>query len=950
MKFTKRIFYCLIAWAIVVSAVFALFTVRAEETKKEPSKTAVYNSADENSYYLYKQKNSDKPNGSDTVCVGMSTDGTVSDENGTACDSLALGTSGSAEYSFEILNGGVYNIEFTYLPLQNESGDFIFSLTVDGALPFTEAEEISLPLFYTDSAEKRYDDYGNQYSPEQTPYMNYFSKRLSDFKGVETEPYIFYLTPGIHTLKIDNLGSSYAVEEIRVLPLEEVKTYKEVSAHYKKDEKSDKVIVIEGEDAFLKSSRSLVPKADNTSLMLHPSNAEKQMINYIGLPNWTNPGEEIIWNFTVEKSGLYDLRFIYKQDKTVNGYSYRSLKIDGVTPFKEAKGIRFKYGTSWRSCSFSDKNDTPYLFYLNKGEHTLSLTATMSETVEYYNTLKDITSALGDLYLSIAMITGDTPDPNRDYDLFKQIDGLNDKLEDYKDRLTKLADNLREFYGGNNTTLISSIKNMARILNSMLENPYTAQNYINDYYNYYTTVCSSLYDMKSMPLGIDRIYFVPENSDYEIEKPGVLSSLWFSVKRFAVSFSNDYKGTGNKKNDALDIWVNWGRDQAMVLNSLIGESFTPETGIKVNLKLTNAGVIRGILSNNAPDLALHMPRTEPVNLAMRGALYDLTAFEDYSEVMQSFESTAAVPYTYKNGVYALPDTQGFYLMFYRTDVFETLELKVPETWDEFLKTAAVLQRNNMQAWIPYTQITTSTTVNTGLGGLNLFATFLGQSDTPLYNESLDECLLDSADALKAFTYWSRMYTKYKLPTVASFYNRFRIGTMPLGIEIYTQYTMFEQAAAEIEGRWAIATVPGTLNEDGTINNTVSGSGTGCGILSVSDKKDEAWEFLKWWVSADTQLRYNNNVESILGSISRTATANSEAFRNMVWDRKDLEILNRQRSLIRELPEVPGSYYVSRAVDQAFWSVINSDASPKDAIMEWSEIANSEIDRKILQYQ
>ena len=48
--------------------------------------------------------------------------------------------------------------------------------------------------------------------------------------------------------------------------------------------------------------------------------------------------------------------------------------------------------------------------------------------------------------------------------------------------------------------------------------------------------------------------------------------------------------------------------------------------------------------------------------------------------------------------------------------------------------------------------------------------------------------------------------------------------------------------------------------------------------------------------------------------------------------------------------MPGSYYVSRAVDQAFWSVVNGGESPKDALMKWSDIANYEIERKVEQYR
>ena len=76
-------------------------------------------------------------------------------------------------------------------------------------------------------------------------------------------------------------------------------------------------------------------------------------------------------------------------------------------------------------------------------------------------------------------------------------------------------------------------------------------------------------------------------------------------------------------------------------------------------------------------------------------------------------------------------------MFYRSDVFEELGLTVPETWEDFIHAATVIQRNNMQVYIPYTTISTTTSVDTGLGNLNLYATMMAQSGLPIYNDSRD---------------------------------------------------------------------------------------------------------------------------------------------------------------------------------------------------------------------
>ena len=176
------------------------------------------------------------------------------------------------------------------------------------------------------------------------------------------------------------------------------------------------------------------------------------------------------------------------------------------------------------------------------------------------------------------------------------------------------------------------------------------------------------------------------------EKHNIFEKAWFSTKRFVYSFIDDYAEDVGDEN-TLTIWVNWGRDQAQVLSALIDRKFTPQTGIKVNLKLVNASIIQAVLSGKGPDLVLQHGKTEPVNLAMRGVLYDLTQFDDYDDVLTQiqlgqkyYEKNGAAPleklpmanpYWYKGGLYALPDSQAFSVLFYRKDILAEYNIEVP---------------------------------------------------------------------------------------------------------------------------------------------------------------------------------------------------------------------------------------------------------------------------------
>ena len=154
----------------------------------------------------------------------------------------------------------------------------------------------------------------------------------------------------------------------------------------------------------------------------------------------------------------------------------------------------------------------------------------------------------------------------------------------------------------------------------------------------------------------------------------------------------------------------------------------------------------------------------------------------------------------------------------------------------------------------------------------------------------------------------------------------------------------------IDGLWSFTVIPGTISEDGTINNTSAGSGTACAILKSSSNPDASWEFLKWWTREDTQVNYSNNLESVLGPTGRVALANVEAVKELSWDDDALDSLLKSWESIEEIPEYPGSYYVSRSIYQAFWNVVNDNKNPKDMMMQFGQEANDEIERKWQQYK
>ncbi len=854
---------------------------------------------------------------------------------------------GSEKKNFAVFANkeGLYTFGMSYKAVDNGIDSYKIALTIDGEYPYELAERLNFPRMWQDEHEIRTDDNGNQFSPTQIQAEDYCYNITTETESEFNSPLRFFLSTGQHDIGISVSNGEINLDYFDFGFTEEIKEYSKPSGDklYKGD-----AVVIEAEKACLKSNYFLVARSDNSTTSVTPYSPTSSKLNYIGGGNWSNMGDTIYWKTPHLKEGYYCMGFSYKQNTQIGAKTYRSLKIDGKIPFAEAENIGFSYNDKWNTETFSDGGGKPYYVYFSEGVHEISLTVTAGMMAPIRSELTEAISMINSLYLDINMITGENVDIYRDYDLFSQIKDMESRLNQIRGHLQKAADDLLEVTGTESGSNYSIIMNLIEVIDQMLKNKYDAHKYKSYFYSNYCSVSSVLQDMREMPLSLDKIVLFSESDKDPYSKASFWEYLIFLIKRFLFSFVEDYN-TGNADEDRLTVWVNWGRDQAQVLDSLVKRSFTAKTGIKVDIKLTNASVVQAVISGAQPDCILQRTRSEPVNLAMRGVLYDLSSFDDLDGVLKRFQPGAETPYVYKNSLYALPDTQTYFMMFYRKDVFNDLELSVPETWEELKVTAKLLSRSNFNVWLPNNAAIDNTQINHGIGSMNIFPSLLMQNGVEIYASDGKSTNLTSAETADIFSEWTGFYNRMKLPKTMDFYNRFRTGTTPLGIAPYTLYTTLTVAAPEISGLWGMTVIPGTEREDGAVDHTTSGGGTGCCILKDTKNPELAWEFLKWWTDEDTQLTFSIDVESILGPSGRVALSNINAIKSLSWSEGTVEELLSAWKNVKEIPEYPGSYYVSRSVYQAFWNVVQKNKNPKEMLSKYAKEADDEIARKWEQY-
>ena len=140
-------------------------------------------------------------------------------------------------------------------------------------------------------------------------------------------------------------------------------------------------------------------------------------------------------------------------------------------------------------------------------------------------------------------------------------------------------------------------------------------------------------------------------------------------------------------------------------------------------------------------------------------------------------------------------------------------------------------------------------------------------------------------------------------------------------------------------------VPGTKDKNGKINHTTATTVTGASIFNDTDMPDQAWEFLKWWTSDEAQVKYAKDIETLLGIAGRISVASNSARDSISWPDEISDTLKEQLAQSKGVPQVPGSYYVSRYFDFGFRDVVYDNKDIVQTLISITEDINTEIKEK-----
>ena len=860
---------------------------------------------------------------------------------------------GSITYEVEIPEDGVYNVYMSYYALDSNTNDIQFAMLIDGESPYATASRITLNKVWINQTDIEQDSKQNDMRPGQISMPCWQETALEDVDGLYNEPLGFYMTKGTHEITFESEKAEFAIEKFAFYQYKEAEAYKAPSSAELAEVKGE-TIKLEGETADYKSARTLYPTADKSSYLtscVNGSSPVKTRYNTIGSGSWTQSGQTVTWEFTVKTAGYYKIGIRARQDQMRGMYSNRRIYINGEVPFKEAEQVKFYYDTDWNITVPQDADGNDLYFYLEAGTNQISLEAVPGEIGAIMGELDEVVYNINSYYRQIRQITGPDPDEYNDYMIDSAIPEIIGDFTTYARQLREKKAQIEELSGSGGTEA-ETLEKMAIVLDRCIEKPDLIPELMSQIKDNVTSVSSFINQYREQPLEVDMIEINSADVDFTSCESSFFSSLSYGFKGFIGSFFEDYNSLSDDDGgETMECWVTLGRDNATAVKELIDSEYNPNADTKISLKLVQGGIVEATFAGKGPDLALFMGGDFPIQLAARGVLTDLSQYSDFEEVKQRFTENATVLYEYDGGTYGLPCEQRFPMLFYRSDVLGEYGID-PETdlatWDGLLNCLPTLQRNYLEVGLilPIAVFTNGQTYISAITETgNTFAMLLLQQGINYYNEDQSKTNFDTPEAIEAFDTWTKFYTTYSFEQTYDAFTRFRTGDMPIVIKDYTFFNQLSVAAPEIKGCWGFQPVPGTVDENGNINHAANSEGSAAIVFTKAKDQEGAWDFVKWFTSTDAQVKYGNNIESILGTMGRYATANVEALGQLSWTTTEVETLKTQLEAQVEIPIIPASYGVTRNINNAFRAVANDYENARDTLFWYNKDINDEITRK-----
>jgi ABC-type glycerol-3-phosphate transport system substrate-binding protein len=860
--------------------------------------------------------------------------------------SVLLREGDTLDFDVTIPTEGQYTLTFdAATPAESQTPEG--QMRVDNEFRGSDWQRIIFPVYYrntTDVFPK--DRYGNDALISQERHARWSNIAARDVNFSQPYPLQLELTAGDHHFEFTLAEGQLYLGSVYLTPFSPYPDYKEYIASQSAPEVSNFSLALEAELPTYKNNTSVRP-AYNSSLTVTPYATYCQLMNTMGGESWKNTGTAVYYEFSIPQDGLYAITLRALQNTRNNFTVFRRITVNGEVPFEQLNTVPFPYSVEWSDVHLGGEN--PYRIFLHEGTNVIGIEVTNSPYLPAIETVQEALLDINNLALEIKRLTGNQRDPYREWEMTNYI-------PDIKDRLNAIAQNLIDdkdtLLAIDSTGASAEILTYQMAIDNILflaadpnEIPIYMGRFSEGTGSAAQLLGSLLPMLQDQALALDKITIHSVDNIPETPPAPFTTTLVEDYKRFVYSFQPDPYQVVGAGNDELEVWVNRPRQYVNLLQLMADSSFTPQTGVRVKFSLMpdEAKLVLANAADIQPDVALGVSTNNPYELAIRNALYDLRSFEDFDSFIHIYTPGSLLGYIINDSVYALPETQDFWVTFYREDVLNSLGMPVPQTWNEVIELLPELQRYGMNF---------NTPLSAGTGNKNYIFTapYIFNYGAPLYSEGGFATGLQSDEAVAAVKFMADSFTIYGMPlTTVNFYQDFRYGNLPIGIANVETYIRLMTAAPEIGGLWNIAPYPATVMPDGTQNRYTTGSAQTSIMFRNTNMPEEGWEFLKWWMSTETQADFQEQLILNYGREYLWFSANMEAFSQLDIPDEHKAVVLEQWEWLQEPVRLPGSYMQERELSNIWNRIVFDGANPRAAIDRSVITINREITRKMEEF-
>ncbi len=273
----------------------------------------------------------------------------------------------------------------------------------------------------------------------------------------------------------------------------------------------------------------------------------------------------------------------------------------------------------------------------------------------------------------------------------------------------------------------------------------------------------------------------------------------------------------------------------------------PDVQVEVNTSVGAADIVAKLAAAKEAGSLPHASNTtyeNLPNLIVNGIASDIT--EAFGEYEDKIAPAAWNLTTFDDKNYAVPQGTGPQFLFYRVDIFESLGLEAPTTWDEYAEAARTIHAADPSKYL----------ATFPANDAQLFAALSAQAGAEWWSQEGASWSvgIDSEPSQKVADYWQGLVDEGVVTTLKTWTPEWQAaladGTLASWLSAVWAPPLILQNAPDTEGKWAAVQIP-QWKEGDSVSAALGGSATV--VTTGSKHAKEAQEFAIWLNNSEQAL-------------------------------------------------------------------------------------------------